>query len=265
MHAFRSTPGFALTLVLGAGLGAEAAPIGPGFDLFATGPSTLTIHPPQPCVTSCTLLFQGIPIGPGNTDTVVQRTGALADGATGPIPSQLVALSLESTGPVDIGGSFFDVFVTVNAIAPGTSNAPTGPPVYDTLPASTGTTTVLTNHGASGGTFSATYTVNADVILTAPGGSPSDPTQVVSHFAQGSVTESLQGVWHLPSPCTPDSGPGTGVCANGDFSPDSFTVTAGALALSPAVAPDPPTVLLVGSGLVGLLIAGRRRAGSPGA
>ena len=86
MLALRSiAPGFALALVLGASLGAKAAPIGPGFDLFATGPSTFTIHLTQPCVTSCTLVFQSLTIGPGNTDTIVQRTGSLAEGATGPL------------------------------------------------------------------------------------------------------------------------------------------------------------------------------------
>jgi hypothetical protein len=246
-------------LALGLSPEANAGPIAPGFDLFLTGPSTLTLHPPQPCVGSCTLIFQGLPIGPGNTDTIAQRTGSLGDGATGAIPSQLIALSLESTSPVDLGGSFFDVFVTLNAISSGTSNAPAGPPVYDALAPSIGTTTVLTNNGTGGGTFDAAYTVNADVILTAPGGNPSDPIQVVAHFPLDPFAEAVQGVWHPANPCVPNSGPGTGVCENGGFSPVSFTVTAGALALSLAVAPDPPTVLLFGSGLVGLAIAGRRR------
>ena len=44
------------------------------------------------------------------TDTIVQRQ-ADADINGNPIPIQLMALSVESTAPVNVGGSFFDVFV----------------------------------------------------------------------------------------------------------------------------------------------------------
>ena len=57
--------------------------------------------------------FMGLPIGPGGTDTKVQRQ-ANADINGGSIPIQIVALSMESTAPVNIGGSFFDVFVTLD-------------------------------------------------------------------------------------------------------------------------------------------------------
>jgi hypothetical protein len=260
MRAFRSIVP-ALALALGASPGAKAAPITAGFDLFTTGPSQLVI-PNGPCMNGCT--FQGFPIspgttGPGNTDNIVQRTGSLPDGGTGPIASQLVELSLKSTSPVNIAGSFFDVFVTLNALPGGLNNIPVGPPQYDALPASTGTTTVLTNNGTSGGTFSASYTVNADVILTVRGGDPSNPAQVTSHSPLPSFTETIQGTWHPPGPCVPNTGPGTAVCQNGGFSPTPITVISGPLAWSPATVPDPSTALLFGSGLVGLAVAGRRR------
>jgi hypothetical protein len=65
--------------------------------------------------------FMGVPltgalIPPGyqqslaGTDTIVQRQ-ADADINGNPIPIQLMALSVESTAPVNVGGSFFDVFV----------------------------------------------------------------------------------------------------------------------------------------------------------
>ena len=57
--------------------------------------------------------FMGLPIGPGNTDTIVQRQADASIGGPA-IPIQIVALSLESTAPVNIGGSFFDVFVTLD-------------------------------------------------------------------------------------------------------------------------------------------------------
>ena len=57
--------------------------------------------------------FTGNPIGPGNTDTIIQRQADLIIG--GPvIPIQLTALSLKSSAPVNIGGTFFDVFVTLD-------------------------------------------------------------------------------------------------------------------------------------------------------
>jgi hypothetical protein len=267
MHPFRSTfLVLTLALALSASFGVKAAPIGPGFDLFATSASPLTIHPPQPCVTSCTLTFQGFAIssgttGPGNTDTIIQRTGSLTDGATGEIASQLVELSLKSQSPVNIGGSFFDVFVDVNAIPPGPATMPTGPPVYDTLSPSTGTTTIDTN-GPTGGTFHSFFDVFVDVILTAPGGDPSNPAQVVSHFAESGFTESISGTWYPPGPCIPNTGPGTGACQNGGFTPLSTTVTAGPLAWSPAVVPEPSTAVLLTAGVLGLAVRQRHVPGA---
>jgi len=95
--------------------------------------------------------FSGLPIGPGLTDTIVQRQqdAFVAPGGTAaPIPIQLVALSLESTAPVNVGGSFFDVFVT---LAPST--------------ASTGTMTISANAAATGGTFNSTLDVFFDATF----------------------------------------------------------------------------------------------------
>jgi hypothetical protein len=108
------------------------------------------------------------------------------------------------------------------------------------------------------GAFSASYTINADVILTAPGGDPTNPTQVVAHFADASFTESISGTWHPPNPCIPGTGPGTGVCDSGGFTIESLTVTAGPLAWSPAVVPEPGTGLLVLGGMLGLAVVRRR-------
>ncbi len=49
--------------------------------------------------------FMGSPIGPGLTDTIVQRLNdVVINGASGTI--QITALSLVSTAPVNIGGGF---------------------------------------------------------------------------------------------------------------------------------------------------------------
>jgi hypothetical protein len=257
MHLHRIVYVLTAALTVGASPLAEGAAISPGFDLFANAPATFVIAGP-PNVTFAPM--QSHPIGPGNTDTIIQRTGSLADGATGTIPSQIIALSLESISPVNVSGSLFDVYLNINAIPSGQTNFPAGPPVYDTLPPSTGTTTVLTN-GPNGGTFSSTFTVELDMILVAPGGNPSDPTQVVSHggLPFGTANESLQGTWQTSSPCPPTySGPGAGACQNGGFSPQSVTVTNGGLRLSPAVVPEPSTALLLSVGVMSLAVRSHR-------
>jgi hypothetical protein len=57
--------------------------------------------------------FIGNPTGPFNTDTIIQRQADASIGGAA-IPIQIVALSLESTNQVLVGGSFFDVFVTLD-------------------------------------------------------------------------------------------------------------------------------------------------------
>ena len=55
----------------------------------------------------------GLPVGPFNTDTIIQRKADATLGGSA-IPIQMVALSLKSTAPVNVGGSFFDVFMTLD-------------------------------------------------------------------------------------------------------------------------------------------------------
>src|SRR5206468_8322608 len=75
--------------------------------------------------------------GLGNTDTIVQRqadailpvqnTGTPSQAT---IPIQMVALSLQSVNPVNVGGSFFDVFVHLN---PALSSTGTMTIIHDFL------------------------------------------------------------------------------------------------------------------------------------
>ena len=106
--------------VVGTSNSARATPICPGFDLFATAPS-----PPDPqtfvdlTIPSGGLVgivpLKGDPFGPGDTDTIVERitgSGAPFDlGDVAPIDIELVALSLVSVDPVDIGGTDFIMHV----------------------------------------------------------------------------------------------------------------------------------------------------------
>src|SRR5262249_51221379 len=72
--------------------------------------------------------FIGRPISPSNmgtTDTIVQRKADAilpVVGSSATIPIEMVALSLQSARPVNVGGSFFDVFVhlTPNTHSEGT-------------------------------------------------------------------------------------------------------------------------------------------------
>jgi hypothetical protein len=89
----------------------RAAPIGDvalGSDYFQTTSTVIDFGPPIGPVN-----LTGNPIGPANTDTIIQRQAdAMIGGPT--IPIQLTALSLMSSAPVNIGGTFFDVFVTLD-------------------------------------------------------------------------------------------------------------------------------------------------------
>jgi hypothetical protein len=101
--------------------------------------------------------FMGLPIGPGNTDTIVQRQADAAIGGAA-IPIQITALSLKSVAPVNVGGSFFDVFVTLD-------------PAH--LANDTGTMSIMGT--LAGGTFTSSLNVFFDAHFQPVGaGSPFD-------------------------------------------------------------------------------------------
>src|SRR5438132_8409563 len=115
----RSTTPALLTvlLILGSSLSAGAADIDPTVPSVALGSEYFAIQPG----THFNFFggigdvnFLGLPIGPFNTDTIIQRriVDAVLGGSA--IPIQMVALSLKSAAPVNVGGSFFDVFVTLD-------------------------------------------------------------------------------------------------------------------------------------------------------
>jgi hypothetical protein len=65
--------------------------------------------------------FEGDTIGPGDTDTIVERKGD-ADltnpGDSDTIDIEMVALSLQSVAPVDIGGDLFDLDISLSSVLP---------------------------------------------------------------------------------------------------------------------------------------------------
>ena len=113
-----------------------------GTDYFATFPATAFYYGPSIGVVS----FVGTPIGPGQSDTIIQRQAdATINGA--PIPISMTALSMQSVAPVTISGTDSNVTVALD-------------PAH--LAQNTGTMQI--NGGLSGGWFSSS--LNADLLST---------------------------------------------------------------------------------------------------
>jgi len=234
----------ALTGWLGANNVAMATPIGPGFDLFHTpaGPTTVTT-PVGP------ISLQGRPIDPslGDTDTIVERLAGidpLPVGGQGTIPIQIIDLSLESISPVPIGSSFFDVFVDLAG------------------PQTLGSMTVF--HGvANGGTFDADLPVNARLTFTEVG----NPSNTFADSFFDVFVTLTPGSWsHTPRP---DDAHNATFPAGGFF-PGVDPITGGKVLILevapsathgvlPGQIPEPSTLLLLGSGLAGIAVFGRKR------
>jgi hypothetical protein len=118
--------------------------------------------------------FAGLPIGPGRTDTIVERLGDAnfpfegtnlwpgdpTLGTATTIDIELVALSLVSIAPIDLGGTLFDVFMVV-----------------DPVTRSLGTMTLEHEWADSGdldpeGTFDSQISVWVDAMFVPVGGGP---------------------------------------------------------------------------------------------
>lgn len=140
---------------------AEAASIWRGSDYLTTPSDGTTFYDFGGPIGM--LQLGGLPIGPGFTDTIVQRK---ADcllpnlGSSCTIPIEMTALSLKSINSVNIGGNLFDIFVTL-----------------DNNQASTGSMTINHEFADNGtpapeGTFSSVLNVNFKASIQAVGGGP---------------------------------------------------------------------------------------------
>jgi hypothetical protein len=168
---------------------ASAHVFGPGFDLFATAPS-----PPSPMTfvdlggPIGVVPLIGNPFGPGDTDTIVERltgSGSPFDvGDVAVIPIELVALSLKSASPVDIGGTLFDMFIISGSMLGQPAN-PLG-------------SMTVSHSDPNGGTFITNFLpinfkVTATEVLN-----PSNPPLI---FSGSVVFQNTLGVWsHTPGP-----------------------------------------------------------------
>ena len=165
---------------------AGALDIGFGSDYLHTpggGPSFFDFGGPIGAVD-----FQGLPLDPatlGNTDTIVRRQdGCVFFFGSCDIEIEMVALSLVSVAPVNVGGTFFDVFVDLD---PGGL--------------SLGEMTIHHDNPDNGtpapeGTFSSDLLVFFRASFTEVGGSGGNDFQVLDALSlQG------QGLWsHEPEP-----------------------------------------------------------------
>jgi len=242
---------------------ASASSIAPGFDIFTTPNGTASIAVPG--VGAVVLNSNPIDSQLWNTDTIVQRKQGIDfdphPGGSGTIEIELVALSLRSAAPVDIGGSFFDVFVTIDALGLPTIPQP------DVLTPSIGTMTI--NHEFdNGGTFTAEFpSVAVNVILQQVG----NPSNMFSLVVEDSLTTAVPALWsHFP----PGFALPPGAAAffddddwHGNFIPGADPLTGQA---SPVVhdgphpevvapTPEPSTLLLLGSSLVMVALLSRRK------
>lgn len=210
---------------------AWAGPIDPGFDLLTTPPGGGMIDLPGGLGS---VVLKGNPIGPGSADTIVQRLTGLPDGGTGRIETEIVALSLVSVAPIDIGGSFFDVFVTLDPNRHSLGHLD------------------ITTHDAGGGFFDSFFDVFTEIDFISPTANP------FRFFRQ----DTLSGTG-TPWSNTPTAGyPNDPRFPAGGF----FLTAAGVNHVGPhpnvvpaTTVPEPSAALLLASGLAGLAGFGRLR------
>lgn len=110
-------------------------------------------------------------------DTIVERIDDTVDlnpGDTDTIDIEMVALSLVSVDPVELGSSFFDIFITLDLGADFTPN--TGDET-----SSTGTMDITLNATSDGGTFDSTMDVFADAFFVPVGINPMSISDIVTN------------------------------------------------------------------------------------
>jgi len=196
-----------------------------------------------------TVAFHGRPFGPGNTDTIYQRLAAAnlpTLGSSATIPIEVVRLEMQSFGPIDIGGTLFNMSIY---LTPGTRSL--GEMII---------TQNLANDGgpAPEGTFQKSVTLVFTAEFTPVSGGPGGFAINDSVF----IATVNPVPWSFdPSPnfVTVTTGPPEAQTANffvvGDRSIFMLNPTASAGGhKQSAEIPEPTTLLLLGTGLVGVAV-----------
>jgi hypothetical protein len=180
MASVISAIGFSAIALIGATQSAEAATVFAGKDyLYTPGGGTTHVTLDLGGGNIVSLDLKGLPINPATlftTDTIVQRFSDVsapvantlpvppvnASASDSITPIQIIDLSLQSENPLDLGGSFFDVFVGLD---PGN--------------ASTGAVAIAHNPdiNSPGGIWSSQFNLNAIAVavpaaLLTPDGTP---------------------------------------------------------------------------------------------
>jgi hypothetical protein len=210
----------------------SAGPIDPGYDYLTTPPGTATLD--LTAISLGIVPLNGLGIQGTTTDTIVHRMAGLPDGGTGPIPVEIVALSLQSVAPVTIGTSFFDVFVTIDAGGMWLVD-----PAPQPLPPSPGTLTV-TSHAGDGGTFDSFFDVFADITFTEVG----NPGNTFHQQAPQVHITSTGSTWSHSLATDPTMG---------GFAPGPITHSGPHPQTNPAVGPFPQSIPEPSSLVLGLL------------
>ena len=208
------------------------------------------------------IAFAGTPIGPGNTTATVQRpTDVSINGPAAPV--MVTAFAANSTAPVNISGTFFDVFLALD-------------PAH--LAQDVGTISI--SGSLAGGTFQETLDYFADVHLVQVG-APSHTMDLVAEIMQSST----RGSWS-PHPALGDvivpgphdgspadqlanlhSGPGQNDNEVDFFPVGSFDFVlagsgggSGVAVVTAATVPEPGSVVVLGAALLGFAALKRARS-----
>lgn len=214
--------------------------IQPGFDLYQTPSGTASFSSipipggffdPGSDPFSGTAMLSGSPVGPGDTDTIIQRLGDLSFGMLpdmGTIPIEIVALHLVSVNPIT---------VTYNG---GQNPEPWNVEVTLSPTQQQGMMTVTKTH-ANGGTFTADLPVRP--VFTFTRASPMDMV-TLDGPTLGDTLHIMNGTWtHAPPPNYPQDA----MYPAGDFYPDPMAMgDILTLTWAPASVPEPSAWLMLG-------------------
>jgi hypothetical protein len=194
-------------LCLGSNLASAQSPPSAGYDLLTTAAGASV---DLSSIGLGTVPLQGVPIEAslGSTDTIMNRPNNVVYGTAQTL--NVTALFMMSTSPVEYDGQSVDIYVTLNNSGGLISTSVLPQP--DTLNASGGTITV-----SSGGTFTANFVVNADVIFVPHGASVTNSANYLAHRAAPQVTLSpATSTW---STTAPSGYPSSGTFSSGGFYP----------------------------------------------